>query len=328
MSRPTFTVPVESAVIIHQAVARMYHYARDIPAQGYRQAVIEQLEEIVVFDQVYWVSFADDSVPCDGRGALTSSLSNEFVAGFHRLIGTKLAKQQPMSSTGLAVVTPCDGWLQEQNISEFLHYQGVKHQQFLTIEYGGVRHVLCLYRTAKDQPFEQYELNVIGFMAENMARAYNQFLQNRLADKWTHNDGFKAICDLYGGLLACGIGFDHRLQQLVPNWQSVFMNELSSRKLPAKIQFDRFQLKLAQEEGLCLLEIYPFDEQIEKLTSAEFEVARFLTTGLTAQQIADAKGVSCRTIDNQLSSIRKKLEVKKNTELISILLLSDYNFTN
>lgn len=52
------------------------------------------------------------------------------------------------------------------------------------------------------------------------------------------------------------------------------------------------------------------------LTVAEQEVALLVYAGSTNKQIAEARGVSPKTIGNQLEAIYRKLDVKSRAELV------------
>lgn len=54
----------------------------------------------------------------------------------------------------------------------------------------------------------------------------------------------------------------------------------------------------------------------EALTVAEQEVALQVYAGATNKQIAEARGVSAKTIGNQLESIYRKLGVRSRAELV------------
>ena len=56
------------------------------------------------------------------------------------------------------------------------------------------------------------------------------------------------------------------------------------------------------------------------LTSNQQELVILLSSGLTQQQIADAKKTSVSTVEKTLKHIREKFDAKNNAELIKILL--------
>jgi DNA-binding CsgD family transcriptional regulator len=70
-------------------------------------------------------------------------------------------------------------------------------------------------------------------------------------------------------------------------------------------------------EELALLSFPLADAEVpEALSPAEQEVALKVYAGATNKQIADARGVSPRTIGNQLESIYRKLGVSSRAELV------------
>jgi two-component system competent response regulator ComA len=56
------------------------------------------------------------------------------------------------------------------------------------------------------------------------------------------------------------------------------------------------------------------------LTPNQQELVILLSTGLTQQQIADAKKTSVSTVEKTLKHVRKKFDAKNNAELVKILL--------
>lgn len=54
------------------------------------------------------------------------------------------------------------------------------------------------------------------------------------------------------------------------------------------------------------------------LTRAEREVARLAVTGATAQTIARARGSSVRTVEGQLASVFRKLNLSSRSELCEL----------
>jgi DNA-binding NarL/FixJ family response regulator len=67
----------------------------------------------------------------------------------------------------------------------------------------------------------------------------------------------------------------------------------------------------------------PDPETFDTLTSAEVEVARGVLGGLTNSQIAERRGVSDRTVANQLASIYRKLGVNSRAEFVAALARAD-----
>lgn len=71
------------------------------------------------------------------------------------------------------------------------------------------------------------------------------------------------------------------------------------------------------DEGLALIELpIPYPELPEPLTEAEQEVAVAVFEGASNQEIARARGVSAKTIGNQLESLYRKLGVGSRAELV------------
>jgi DNA-binding NarL/FixJ family response regulator len=56
------------------------------------------------------------------------------------------------------------------------------------------------------------------------------------------------------------------------------------------------------------------------LTPNQHELVLFLSSGLTQQQIADAKKTSVSTVEKTLKHVRERCDAKNNAELIKILL--------
>ena len=73
-------------------------------------------------------------------------------------------------------------------------------------------------------------------------------------------------------------------------------------------------------DDLALLD-FPVPEAVipPALTEAEHAVARLVFGGATNQEIADARGVSVKTIGNQLEAIYRKLGVSSRSELVLLL---------
>lgn len=60
----------------------------------------------------------------------------------------------------------------------------------------------------------------------------------------------------------------------------------------------------------------PKPKQPTELTPAEMAVATLVYEGLSNRQIAEERGVSVRTISNQLDAIFRKLDVQSRVDLI------------
>jgi DNA-binding CsgD family transcriptional regulator len=67
----------------------------------------------------------------------------------------------------------------------------------------------------------------------------------------------------------------------------------------------------------------PDPQRFGQLTPAEVEVVRLVLDGLTNSEIAERRGVSDRTVANQLASVYRKLNVNSRAELVAALLRSD-----
>lgn len=71
---------------------------------------------------------------------------------------------------------------------------------------------------------------------------------------------------------------------------------------------------------LALIELpLPFAEIPPALTEAEQDVALEVFRGATNREIADARGVSVRTVSKQLEAIYRKLGVSSRAELVLYL---------
>ncbi len=69
------------------------------------------------------------------------------------------------------------------------------------------------------------------------------------------------------------------------------------------------------DEDLIVLEVPLPDFTGAGLTKAELEVVRLVADGHSSQAIADQRGVSVRTIANQLAAAYKKLGIQQRSEL-------------
>lgn len=76
------------------------------------------------------------------------------------------------------------------------------------------------------------------------------------------------------------------------------------------------------EKNLSICEIAP--HRAYKLTKRELECIRFLIDGFSAKLIATRLGLSKRTVESYIDSIKAKLSVKKTTEIVSVALLEDF----
>lgn len=88
---------------------------------------------------------------------------------------------------------------------------------------------------------------------------------------------------------------------------------------PGRPRIDGARFVLGGEEFAVITvtsgaEIPAFDE----LTAAEREVCRYLVEGSTNAAIARARGTSVNTVENQISSIFRKLGVSSRSELAAV----------
>tara|TARA_R110000851_G_C13088478_1_gene566603 strand:+ start:572 stop:1396 length:825 start_codon:yes stop_codon:yes gene_type:complete len=60
-------------------------------------------------------------------------------------------------------------------------------------------------------------------------------------------------------------------------------------------------------------------KEIALLTPAEMEIARLASSGMSYKEIAKCKGRSFHTIDHQLRSIRRKLNISSHAKLVKLL---------
>lgn len=328
-AKSVLSVPFETGVIINQAIARMYHHAHSNSVVHFKEKVLEQLNEATAFDSACWLSFGGTTLPLEQQCAFLFHLPEHFLPDYFTLLENALVEQLNKSGVELNGGLGCSvDLVRDVTSTSHLKKFGIHHQHLLVKEFAGKRHILCLYRTHESHEFDQYDIEITDFMVENLIRAYDLHLQCKLNRAWEYKNSYKAICDMQGLVLTAEPGFEACLQKVMPNWHSSYLSELLHKhNLPAKLEFGEFKLQLTRDGELCKLEIYKFDEFIEKLTRTEIDVAKLLTEGLTAAQVAANKGVSRRTIDNQIMSIHHKLGISKNTELISSLLHSNYNFS-
>jgi DNA-binding NarL/FixJ family response regulator len=79
------------------------------------------------------------------------------------------------------------------------------------------------------------------------------------------------------------------------------------------------QQELAQE--LALLNARPTPHSLDDLSSRELDILRLLGDGSSLQAIADAIGVSYKTVANNCAQIKAKLGVPRTADLIRIAIL-------
>ncbi len=79
------------------------------------------------------------------------------------------------------------------------------------------------------------------------------------------------------------------------------------------------QQELAQE--LALLNVRPTPHSLDDLSSRELDILRLLGDGSSLQAIADAIGVSYKTVANNCAQIKAKLGVPRTADLIRIAIL-------
>ena len=79
------------------------------------------------------------------------------------------------------------------------------------------------------------------------------------------------------------------------------------------------QQELAQE--LALLNARPTPHSLDDLSSRELDILRLLGDGSSLQAIADAIGVSYKTVANNCAQIKAKLGVPRTADLIRLAIL-------
>jgi DNA-binding CsgD family transcriptional regulator len=78
-------------------------------------------------------------------------------------------------------------------------------------------------------------------------------------------------------------------------------------------QYEKLQKEIAQLKNKLV---------ISELTKKEIEILQFLSSGKSEKEIAEAQSRSSHTIKTHLKNIRKKLRLKKNTELVKFAIES------
>lgn len=108
------------------------------------------------------------------------------------------------------------------------------------------------------------------------------------------------------------------------------MDRVNRCDRPTGIQYERFRLVtgavlgriLGASQRIRMLADYPqqpLDSRLLRLTPAEHKVLALLGSGLCYKRIAQRLGRSVHTIDHQLRSIRAKLQVGTNMQVIGLL---------
>ncbi|MCA9672694.1 MAG: response regulator transcription factor [Myxococcales bacterium] len=80
------------------------------------------------------------------------------------------------------------------------------------------------------------------------------------------------------------------------------------------------RFKIGDEEFACIAIDAPSDRDYPELTSEERAVCVHILAGLSTVEIAEARGVSPKTIENQTTSIFRKLGVFSRSELVVLAL--------
>lgn len=323
-------MPVETGVVTNQAIARVYYHARSEPIHSFKEKVLEQLSKVIAFDGACWLSFGGNELPSGQQTAFLFKLPEHFFPDYYPLLLNVITMQYQAKK--VLEVNQQEGYLNSFHdpiLDSHLKKYDILHHCTLIKSFAGKHHILCLYRKHQSNEFDHYDTAMTNFMVENVVRAYDLNLQVQLKRVWGYKNSYKAICDTQGLLLTAQREFEHCIKSIIPNWKPSFLlNLIDQHSLPVKLEFGQFKLQITNDSDLYLLEVYRFDESFEKLTLAEISVAKLLTHGLSAEQIAREKNVSRRTIDNQIMSIYHKLEISKNTQLIRELINSNYHIND
>lgn len=69
----------------------------------------------------------------------------------------------------------------------------------------------------------------------------------------------------------------------------------------------------------------PLAEGLQQLSQREQEICQSLRQGLANKQIAQQLGISPRTVENHLRNIFEKLQVSRRTQLLALLIQTDFS---
>lgn len=104
-------------------------------------------------------------------------------------------------------------------------------------------------------------------------------------------------------------------QLLICGANAVLLKEISAEDLLSAIR------KVANGQQVLSDKVKQvLDNDIEKLTSREFQIMDLVVAGLTTSEISERLNLSSRTIENHRYSMMKKLDLKNTAELIQFAI--------
>jgi len=314
-------------IMLTEIVTDFYQFAEAANTEQFKLKVLQRIQPICELDGACWLSFVGPKLPIHEHHVFTYGLPADFWPGYQPLLQLSAAELFNQPSSNLVFMQSQKAHKHPDHLSIFLTEFGFERHSICLTEQGRTRHMLNIMLKTPSLLIDQQQIDILLYLFENAVKAFELHLQIRVTKQWQYLESFKAICDNSGNIVMSSCGFDECLQQqdstLAP---AQLRNIISNKSLPHKHTLGLFKLEVVRDFEFYLLELYRFDEQIERLSIAEKEVARLVLKGLTVKQVADARGVNFRTIANQLNRIYKKLEVNKSTDLVSILLQSRYRW--
>lgn len=307
---------------------KIFQGARTVPPEQFQNWVFQQIRPVIYFDSAIWAS----GVNLDGKLLFHSiHLYNQppkLLENYAHYAQEDILCRLVVESPG-KTVCPEDMMPREEIESlDIYRYHckpfGLEHA-ISTICVDADNNILAgasLYRKEIDNPFSESDKAAKQLLTPMLieARNLNTFLH--LNKPNCFGNCASAICDIKGILRDAESGFSELVCREWPNWKGPLLPVVPEPMMNggSKAVFNGERIVLRLQPWNELLKITAREKSaFDSLTRSEQQIAQRLTEGLTNKEIANAIGVSPKTVGNHLHHIFAKLGVPNRQRAIAML---------
>ena len=307
---------------------KLFRGARTQAPEKFQDWALEQLKGMLPFDSAQWVSGALLNNDLLFHSIRLHRKPIEALENYAKYRDQDFLRKMVMATPG-KTVDPCDQI--PRNEFEKLDIYRNHCRPF------GMLHALStaaidkpnalftgasIYRADIDKPFSAADKAIKQFITPILVEARNLNICLHLNEPGGLGASASAICDVKGMLREAESGFPELMRREWPEWRGpllpVVPESVMDDGCEAMFHGGHVVMRLQRWNELVKLSIRE-KGAFDSLTPGEQQVAQRLTEGLTNKEIANALGISPKTVGNHLHRIFAKLGVPNRQRAIAML---------
>lgn len=295
-----------------QCIANIYHHSQFTSLESFKQHCYQHINEIVELGVSLWLIQKPDNYSLESNTSFITQFQHD-----EQLHPEGTFALTPKLSSWIEGLTPTLTSVDE--VGDFIPNLRNVVACRIQLPQSGVTHTFMFTPKEAKSAFTQNEIESLNLLIPHMAEAFKLNILSSYKSDSLQRLGCFAICELDGAVTEMNDGFYRLLMQVFPDWQRGQSIPVEIRSGVLFLVKDRVLFKIEQTFDLYHIEAIYLDKVFSSLTNKEKQVCFYLKKTWPNQAIADALGISRKTLENHLANIYVKTGKSGRSALIAQL---------